>query len=70
MWPRARMHIRYRIERDGEAEEFIARQAVYTVAEILRMAALAGLAVESLHGGIAGEAASIGRPLIAVLRRR
>ena len=64
------MHIRYRIERDGEAEEFVARQAVYTVAEILRMAAVAGLAMESLHGGIAGETASIGRPLIAVLRRR
>jgi SAM-dependent methyltransferase len=64
------MHIRYRIEHGGEAEEFVARQSVYTVAEILRMAALAGLALESLHGGIAGEAATIGRPLIAVLRRR
>jgi SAM-dependent methyltransferase len=63
------MHIRYRIERNNEAEEFIARQAVYTAAEILRMAAMAGFEVESLHGGIAGEAAGIGRPLIAVLRR-
>jgi SAM-dependent methyltransferase len=63
------LHIRYRIERNGEAEEFVARQAVYTTAEILRMAALAGLNVESLHGGIAGEAAGLGRPLIAVFRR-
>jgi SAM-dependent methyltransferase len=64
------MHIRYRIERGEEVEEFVARQAVYTAAEILRMAAAAGLDVESLHGGIAGEAAGLGRPLIAVLRRR
>lgn len=63
------MHIRYRIERGAEAEEFVARQAVYTVAEVLRMAEPAGLAVESLHGGIAGEPAALGRPLIAVFRR-
>src|SRR5215831_4248657 len=31
------MHIHYRVERDGISEEFVARQAVYTTAEILRM---------------------------------
>ena len=63
------MHIRYRIERGDEAEEFTARQAVYTAAEILRMAAEAGLALEALHGGIGGEPAALSRPLVAVLRR-
>jgi len=63
------IYIRYRIERGGEAEEFTARQVVYTVAEIVRMAAAAGLATESLHGGIAGEPAGLGRPLVAVFRR-
>jgi len=64
------MHIRYRIERGVEAEEFTARQAVYTAAEVLRMAEQAGLTTESLHGGIGGEPAGLGRPLIAVFRRR
>jgi SAM-dependent methyltransferase len=64
------MHIRYRIARGGEAEEFVARQPVYTAAEILRMAQAAGLDPVSLHGGIAGEPAALGKPLIAVFRRR
>ena len=63
------MQIHYRIERAGDVDEFDARQAVYTAAELLRMARDAGFAVESLHGGIAGEPAAHGRPLIAVFRR-
>ncbi len=67
--PASTMHIHYRIERGGEVEEFDARQAVYSAAELSRMAAAAGFGVESLHGGISGEAAALGRPLILVLRR-
>jgi SAM-dependent methyltransferase len=63
------LHIRYRIERGAEVEEFSARQAIYTTGEVVRMAAAAGLALESLHGGIAGEPPAIGRPMIALLRR-
>jgi SAM-dependent methyltransferase len=64
------MQITYRIARGGEAEQFVARQIVYTAAEILRMAADAGLEPISLHGGIAGEEAAPGSPLIALFRRR
>jgi SAM-dependent methyltransferase len=63
------MHIRYRIERAGEVEQFVAHQAVYTVGEILRMTTEAGLLAESLYGGLAGEPAGIGKPLVAVFRR-
>lgn len=63
------MHIRYRISRGGQTEEFVARQAVYTAAEILRMAGAAGLSLESLHGGIDREPAGLSRPLVVVLRK-
>jgi hypothetical protein len=63
------MHIAYRIARGGEAEEFVARQTVYTSAELIRMARAAGLDLVALHGGIAGEPADLGRGLIAVFAR-
>jgi SAM-dependent methyltransferase len=63
------MHIHYRVKRGGEVEDFVARQCVYTIAEIVRMAAAAGLTVDSLHGGVNGEAPGLGRGLIAVFRR-
>jgi SAM-dependent methyltransferase len=63
------LHVAYRIERGGEAEEFIARQHVYTAAEIVRMAGAAGLSLLSLSGGIAGEPAGLGKPLIALFQR-
>jgi SAM-dependent methyltransferase len=62
------LYVRYRIERNAETEEFTARQMVYTVAEVVRMAAAAGLELEALHGGIGGEPAAIGRPVIALFR--
>jgi SAM-dependent methyltransferase len=63
------MHIAYRIERGGEAEEFVARMAVYTAAEIIRLAGQAGFAPISQHGGIGGEPAALGKPLVAVFVR-
>jgi SAM-dependent methyltransferase len=64
------MHIHYRIERGDEIEQFEAAQAVYTTAQVVAMADRAGLALASLHGGIAGEPAAIGRPLVGWFRRR
>ncbi|HXY39343.1 MAG TPA: class I SAM-dependent methyltransferase [Vicinamibacteria bacterium] len=63
------IHVRYRIEKDGVSEEFVSRQQVYRVAEVLRMASAARLHAEALYGGIAGEPAGLGKGLVAVLRR-
>jgi SAM-dependent methyltransferase len=64
------LHIRYRISRGAEVEEFVARQSVYRAGEILQMAAAAGFETASVNGGIAGEPASLGKPLVAVFRKR
>ncbi len=63
------MEIVYRVERGGEFDEFAARQHVYTAAEIVRLAAGAGLALVALHTGIAGDAAELGKPVIGVFAR-